>query len=200
MENENGNNDKQRNIGPISIILIMLYFMLLTLLALYAIVQLWPPAQTGEAAVTAVKFFTQTVKLTSDGRLMLIVIIAGALGSCVHVIRSLSSYIGHRKLKWSWLPMYILRPFAGAILALVIYLALRGGLFSTNAGIQDTSTFGFAAIATLAGMFSEQAVLKLKDVAEQVFKEPTPGKDALHSHDDSNEDSEHSHDESDEGS
>jgi len=165
-----------RSIGPVTVVLIMLYFILLTLFALYTLVQMWPLADSSDATI---QFFNSTFELSNDGRLLLIVIISGALGSCVHVIRSLSSYIGERKLKWSWLPMYIFRPFAGAILALVIYLVLRGGLFSSNAEIQDTSTFGFAGIATLAGMFSEQAVLKLKEIAEQVFTEPRSGADSL---------------------
>jgi len=165
-----------RSIGPLTVILIMLYFILLTLFALYTLVQMWPLTDSSDSTI---QFFNSTFELSNDGRLLLIVIISGALGSCVHVIRSLSSYIGERKLMWSWIPMYIFRPFAGAILALVIYLVLRGGLFSSNAEIQDTSTFGFAGIATLAGMFSEQAVLKLKEIAEQVFTEPRTGGDSL---------------------
>jgi len=158
-----------KTIGALTIVLVMVFFILLTLLSIYTLVQLWPIV---ESSSTTIQFFNATFEISNDGRLLLIVVICGALGSCVHVLRSLSSYIGNEQLTWSWLPSYIFRPFAGSILALVIYLVLRGGLFSSGADLQDTSTFGFAGIATLAGMFSEQAVTKLKEIAEQVFTPP----------------------------
>ena len=62
-------------------------------------------------------------------RLLLIVILSGALGSLVHTLRSIYWYVGNKSLKWSWLSMYVLLPFCGAALALVFYFVVRGGFF-----------------------------------------------------------------------
>jgi len=104
---------------------------------------------------------------------------AGALGSLVHALRSLFWYVGNRLLIVSWLAMYIMLPFVGMTLALIFYFVIRGGFFSPQATVQETSLFGFAALAGLIGMFSPQAVLKLKQVAETVLAKPESGKESL---------------------
>lgn len=47
-----------------------------------------------------------------------------------------------------------------------------------GATTKEISPFGFAALAGLIGMFSEQAVLKLKEIAETLLTKPQPGADA----------------------
>lgn len=110
--------------------------------------------------------------------LLLLVILGGALGSLVHCLRSVYWYVGNRSLVKSWMAMYFMMPFAGAALALVFYLLVRGGFFSPQSSFQQTSPFGFAAFAALIGMFSSQAVLKLKDVAEVLLSKPQGGANA----------------------
>lgn len=75
-------------------------------------------------------------------------------------------YIGNRNLIWSWVPNYLLLPMSGAILSVVFYFVLRGGLFSPRVGLEQASPFGFAPLTALIGMFSERAILKLKEIAE----------------------------------
>ena len=41
-----------------------------------------------------------------------------------------------------------------------------------------TSQYGFCALACMVGLFSEQAVLKLKQVADTVFMTTEQGKDS----------------------
>jgi hypothetical protein len=64
--------------------------------------------------------------------------------------------------------MYVLLPFSGALLAMVFYLLVRGG-FMPQSNVGSNSTFGFAALAALVGLFSEEATLKLKQIAETVL-------------------------------
>jgi len=116
--------------------------------------------------------------LEDEQRLLLLVILAGALGTLVHSLRSVYWYIGQRDLVKSWMAMYFMLPFAGSALALVFYLVVRGGFFSPQSSFQQTSPFGFAAFAALIGMFSSQAVLKLKDVAEVLLSKPLAGANA----------------------
>jgi len=117
-------------------------------------------------------------KLWDEQILLLLVILGGALGTLVHCLRSVYWYVGERSLVKSWMAMYFMMPFAGAALALVFYLLVRGGFFSPQSSFQQTSPFGFAAFAALVGMFSSQAVLKLKDVAEVLLSKPKSGGDA----------------------
>ena len=67
------------------------------------------------------------------------------------------------------IPKYLLLPFCGATLAVLFLFHCSGRFFSPRAGSAQTSPLGFCALACLVGLFSEQAVLKLKQVAETVF-------------------------------
>jgi hypothetical protein len=116
--------------------------------------------------------------LWDEQRLLLLVILGGALGTLVHSLRSVYWYVGERSLVNSWLAMYFMLPFAGSALALVFYLVVRGGFFSPQSSFQQTSPFGFAAFSALIGMFSSQAVLKLKEVAEVLLSKPQGGANA----------------------
>jgi hypothetical protein len=115
--------------------------------------------------------------LSEEERLLFIVLLAGALGGLVHAFRSLYWYTGNRKMVWSWAVMYVILPFLGSTMALVFYLVIRGGFFSPTADVQDTSSFGFAALAVLVGMFTNEAAQKLKEVAETVLSKAERGKD-----------------------
>jgi hypothetical protein len=163
--------------------ILVVYLLSLSFLLLYSITRLWPVSPTsGDASL--IRLFAWTFSVSNEVRLLLLVMLTGALGSLVHALRSVYWYIGNRALVRSWLPMYIMLPFTGTTLALLFYLVIRGGFFAPGATAQDTSPFGFAAIAGLIGMFSQQAVLKLKEVAETVLAKPAPGEDAAPQNDD----------------
>jgi hypothetical protein len=136
------------------------------------------PTPTPSAERSRIKIFGWHFWIWDEVRLLLIVILAGALGSLVHTVRSVYWYVGNRFLKWSWVPKYVLQPFAGSTLAVIFYVVVRGGFFSPQTTFENTSPFGFTALAALVGLFSEQAVLKLKKVAETVLEPPAPGEDA----------------------
>jgi hypothetical protein len=136
------------------------------------------PTPAPKATRSPITIFGRKFEIWDEVRLLLIVILAGALGSLVHTVCSVYWYVGNRALKWSWLAKYILQPFAGSALAVIFYVVVRGGFFSPQTTFENTSPFGFAALAALVGLFSEQAVLKLKTVAETVLERPAPGADA----------------------
>ena len=110
----------------------------------------------------------------SHGQVLILgVLLAGALGGCIHVATSFSDYVGNATYKQSWRWWYMLRPFIGACLALAFYFLIRGGLLSLAAGTnpnQDPSFYGMVAISFLVGMFSKQATDKLADVFDTLFK------------------------------
>jgi hypothetical protein len=126
-----------------------------------------------------VKVFDYERPITLNAALFLIVMLCGAMGSLVRALRSFYWYIGMRQLKWSWAAMYVLLPFVGALLGTVFYLIIRGGLSS---GVNITSAYGYAAVGALVGLFSDQAMLQLVQIAEKILVKPAPGTDAAPQH------------------
>ena len=155
-------------VRPVGIVLVAVYLVTFTLGLFFGLLSIWTP---------------QSVNLEAEVRLILIVLFSGALGSMMHALRSFFWYVGNRNLVTSWIMKYILLPFSGATLALLFYLVLRAGLFSPDADVDATSVFGFAGVAGLVGMFSEQAVEKLKEVASTIFKPAKEGEDHVASKD-----------------
>jgi IPT/TIG domain-containing protein len=196
----------EKPMRAIWIALISFYLVGLSFLTLYCLVKLWPhptPSGAARAEATAsrspassaspatastsplpdpeqISFFNGWLnpQIYAETRLLLLVIFAGGLGSLMHSLRSLYWYTGNRKMVWSWMAFYLLLPFTGAILAVIFYFVVRGGFFSPQASFQTTSPFGFAALSALVGLFSPQATLKLKEVAETIFTKPGSGADA----------------------
>jgi hypothetical protein len=182
-------------VGVPGIVLILTSLVALAILLFYILIVLLPiPFSDGSAPATgenaspqmtqqepferAVILFGVTWKMSDEERLLILVMTAGALGSLVHALRSAYWYVGNRNLVRSWVPKYLLLPFCGAILAILFYFVVRGGFFSPRANSIHTSQYGFCALACLVGLFSEQAVLKLKQIAETVFVTTEQGKDA----------------------
>jgi len=164
-----------RFVGNKGIILIGTYLLLFSVILIYSLIQFWPlQVNSSNSPITLFqwKFF-----VSDEGRLFIIVAIAGALGSLVHALKSFYWYVGNRELIWSWLAMYFILPVSGATLGIIFYIAIRGGLFP-QATIQQTSPFGFAALSALVGLFSVQASLKLQDIAETVFTKAGEGQDS----------------------
>jgi hypothetical protein len=120
--------------------------------------------------------YTYVCPVPSGSSLFLMIIMAGALGGCIHALRSLYWYAGHGELKWRWLPMYFVLPFTGAATAMIFSLLIVAGFVSNTTG-RGESLF-IIAVAGLVGMFSQQAALKLTDIANAFFTKPGEGKDA----------------------
>lgn len=150
------------------------YMALLNLVLVYLLFRIWPgtvPMGSAEVSIFAGKLH---IYLTPETRFLLIVVLTGALGSYIHAATSFVDFIGNRQLYGSWAWWYVLRPFIGVALALIVYFAVRGGLVGGATGADSLSPYGVAAIAGLAGMFSKQATDKLREVFENLFKTDHP--------------------------
>ena len=107
--------------------------------------------------------------ITLNTLLLLLVAIAGFLGTMIHLASSFTNYVGAEKFKRSWLLWYIIKPFTGAGLALIIYFVFRAGLLNFN----DTSNinlYGIITMAAFAGLFTDKATMKLAEIFAVVFK------------------------------
>ncbi len=169
------------------ITLVTLYLVFVAIVVFHSLVVLWPPSpsalqalqlkECGPGGQLPVKIFWIPFCLSDEERLFLIVMFAGALGGLVHALRSFYWYAGCRKLVLSWTGFYITLPVLGAAMATIFYLVVRGGFFSPQSSTSDTSPFGFAAVAVLVGMFTEQAAMKLKQILETLLAEAPKGTD-----------------------
>ncbi|WP_242905570.1 IPT/TIG domain-containing protein [Actinomadura terrae] len=156
-----------------------------TAVLVVVLVQAWPSAPgvgpdgrvRPEPETVAVHLPGWTPRLTREASLFVVVMAAGALGAIVHALRSLYWYVGNRALRRSWLMMYLFLPFVGALLGLVVYLVLRGGLTSPVGGSAEINPYGVTAIAALVGLFSQQTAEKLRTVFATLFAPAEPGRD-----------------------
>jgi len=130
-----------------------------------AAVAMWP-ALGAEESVT---ILCGTRSMPRETNLLVLVLLFGALGSFVHVARSFASFAGNRALMASWFWWYLLQPVAGMALALLFYVAIRGGLFAPGSYSGAVNSYGIAGVSGLTGMFSKQATDKLSELFGAMF-------------------------------
>lgn len=106
--------------------------------------------------------------------ILLLVLLAGALGGTLSSIRSLYWYVGNRDLKWSWVPMYAFRPLTGTALACIFFLCVNGGLVTSQ---NPSNRLWIIGLSALVGLFSSQGYEKLKKIFEAIFTEVPPAAD-----------------------
>jgi hypothetical protein len=158
------------------------YFLLLYGGLVYLEYGLWhqvsdPNGKLTAEPMTIVLPWILTVTVSANSWLLILVLATGALGSFVHAATSFADYVGNQQARRSWIVWFVMRPLIGSALALVVYLVLRSGLISglygAEAKIETINTYGFAAVAALAGMFSKQATDKLSEVFDALFRTKT---------------------------
>lgn len=130
----------------------------------------------GSESDTLSSAYTYICPSPTGSGLFFMLIMAGALGGSIHALRSLYWYSGQGKLKSNWLPMYFALPFIGSAMAMIFSLLIFAGFVDNSTG--RSQALFIIAVAGLVGMFSQQAALKLTDVANAFFTKPGGGKDA----------------------
>lgn len=159
-----------RPMGRLGVVLFLLYFVVLSVVALGFLVGAWPNQPQ------PMELFGGLISITlpndGDVRLALVAMSAGALGAFVHSATSFVSYLGNRRLIRSWTAWYILRPFIGMALAIMFYLLMRAGFVAPGAHSDAINPFGIAGVAALAGMFAKESIDKLKEVFQELIKPP----------------------------
>jgi len=105
----------------------------------------------------------------------LIMMFAGGVGSSVYAIRAYLLHACDRKdFDRAYTPWYIFWLLQGALLGLIFYFAVRGGvlLVTINREAQSAvnlNAWSLAAIGALVGLFSKYAIEKLRQVFIMVF-------------------------------
>ena len=190
MANDNDGGGKDGNVpreelaSPLQVRALGIGLMLLAIALAYLFACVWPasfgPDTAGGKAVTIAFIGTTSgFATTADVQLLMLVMVAGALGSFLHTATSFADFVGNEKLARSWLWWYLLKPFVGMGLAVIFYLVIRGGLLSGGTEAGKVNIYGIAALAGLTGMFSKQATDKLGEVFTTLFQtKPGEGDDA----------------------
>ncbi|HUP10750.1 MAG TPA: hypothetical protein VM187_01015, partial [Niastella sp.] len=96
--------------------------------------------------------------------LLIMVATGGFLGNMIHIATSFTTYIGAGSFRKSWILWYWVRPFTASALALALYFAFGASNNPGNVDIDRTLT-----IAVLAGLFTDIATQKLKEVFDVIF-------------------------------
>lgn len=111
--------------------------------------------------------------------LLMLVAAGGFLGNMIYVATSFTTFVGADKFNRSWLLWYFVKPFTAAGLALGLYFVFRAGFLSYSASASGINPYGVETVAILAGLFTDKATLKLKEIFDVVFtlknKDSRPG-------------------------
>lgn len=151
------------------------YLLILPIFFTCLLVAIWPspfmPQGKTVPEIRSLWNFTDQVEV----RLLMIVLVSGALGSAVSAARTYANFHGLGRYEPSWTWWYLMKVPIGMGLALFLYMVVRGGLFSASlsdsGAVMDTANpFGFAALGALAGMFAKEASDKLEEIFKAVFR------------------------------
>ncbi|UII31181.1 S1 family peptidase [Fulvivirga ulvae] len=105
----------------------------------------------------------------------LIMLFSAGIGSS---ITSILAYLLHASEKkdfdLAFVPWYFARPMMGMLLGLIFYFAMKGGILvltmdEAREGPQNLNDFALAAVGALVGMFSKNALEKLREVFNTLF-------------------------------
>lgn len=142
---------------------------------LIILIQTWPAAVNPADTELKVPFLFGTLTMKREIAIFIVTALTGSIGGSLHTLRSLSWYVGHRRLRYSWLLYYLLLPIVGSLLAILTYLVLRGTLTNGAPASNDINPYGFAAIGGLIGLFTDQAALKLYGVFDTLLANAKAG-------------------------
>ena len=110
--------------------------------------------------------------LAGNGRLLLLAVLIGMAMGAVHSLASISAHAGKHDLGAAWRTYYACRPFTGGGIALVTCLILLSGLGgftvppASEGGKRELVVLAWAA---LAGLYSQSALDKLKELFASIF-------------------------------
>jgi hypothetical protein len=167
----------------VSAVCLGVYTVLLLAIALGIFLGLWPsssadltPAATRSITIYVLAWKLGPFAVGPEVLLLYIAILSGVIGACIWSLYVLSSHLSATQdFDRSWTAWYFVRPFLGGGLAAALYALIRAGLFSAGTGVSTTSVIGVSALSFLIGLFAENAIYKLHEIADTVFGNPPSG-------------------------
>jgi hypothetical protein len=153
---------EQKVLGKRWTVALGLYQLILGGTLIYLLYELWPDSDKSN--------LVSSRRLHEEGRLILLALVCGGIGGFLHGIRSYSIFIGNQGLGKNWVWWYIMKAPQGGGLALIFYLLARIGMFTLSQGGEGVNQHGIAALCILAGLFSDIAIRKLRDIFNEMVK------------------------------
>lgn len=147
----------------------LLAFVVISLLGLYLTLHppLWPAGLSG-------LFPAVEAPLARSIQESLVMLFAAGLGSSITTILG---YLRHASILQdfdaAYTPWYVARLLMGMLLGLIFYFVVKGGLLAVSAGAGTTdelNLWALAAIGALVGLFSKNAIEKLRELFNILFK------------------------------
>jgi hypothetical protein len=140
--------------------------LLLLLAALIPVMGATTPLDTGKPAHVSYLWWSGTA--TKPMVFILVSLVGGALGGALHAMASLTTHVARGDFDARWVMWYLTNPVVGASLATIVLFVLQAGL-GGQAAPTTGGLYGIAAVATLSGLFSRNALNKLKDIFDVAF-------------------------------
>ncbi|UCH92746.1 MAG: hypothetical protein JSV88_20955 [Candidatus Aminicenantes bacterium] len=151
----------------IKLMLLGFFLLIIPFILVFFIIDFWPIKDTSNAWTTSTMILN--FQLSFPLRMLLLVLLAGALGSYIHVATSFSYHIAKRDYEPHWYWWYWMRLPIGAALALMFIMIIEGGIFITTTGTNHANPVTTIGIAALIGLFSRHALEKLRDIFDVIF-------------------------------
>jgi len=164
------------NPDPWSAPIVALYLLAVGIPALLAAISQWTDVRAlTDNDDTTIASQSPNILLGLDwqigGEELVLIFVAsiGVFFACLAGLRTAAAYVGDDTFEDQWWLWYLVRPIVGAGVALATYWTLRAGFLGEGSDLQDLNTFGIAAIAAIAGLFSRSLIEKLRDLADVIL-------------------------------
>ncbi len=148
--------------------------------AIWLLFSIWPTtsAQMGSNVTRSVSLF---IPLTSasvgsfaiggETLIVLCVALGAVIGACVYSMYTIALHRGfYKDFDKSFTMWYMLRPLIGPGLALALYFLVVAGILGLGTS-NNLSLVGVTGLSALVGLFTEQTMNKLNEVADHLFGE-----------------------------
>ena len=153
-----------------------IYTLVLFTSAILSLLSIWPGttkelAMNDTSSRTISYLFLIHYVVGPEYILVATMVLAGFLGACVYSLYAIILHLSPEQNDFdkAWTGWYILRPMLGAGLALIAYVLLRGGLLSIGSNVSNLNFLGFTGFSFMVGLFTEQTMHKLNDLADAWF-------------------------------
>lgn len=165
---------------------IFVYIVVLSVIVLYVLVSMWPASVSTEANQTithwptneTVTVFARSFTLSGEVTILWIVMLMGALGALVYMSIALGTHVANNDWNSGWTLWYLVHPLMGSALALMFYLAIRGGFLNPSGSSTSINLYGVGAVSAMVGFSTRVASKKLQDLFGTLFGDSS--KDGVH--------------------
>ncbi len=123
----------------------------------------------------------QLAPFSAGAKAALVTMAAATVGSLITTILGYLDHVAYKgDFRRAFVPWYVARPVMGLLLGLIFYFVLQAGLWAVAGQSPGSlSLYGLAAVGSLVGLFSKNAIEKLRELFQGLFHTEDDAVDAL---------------------